>query len=60
MQAEQKSDVLERKSLEWVLHLLKGDCMYLFGENDFDNYKYFREQYRTLKTSLLYSLDPKE
>lgn len=47
--AENPFKTLELQGLEWVLYLVKGDCMHFFEQGQMDNFDYFRSQYRILK-----------
>lgn len=37
------------KDLDWVVHLVLGDCMHFFEQKDWDNFKYFRNELSLLK-----------
>lgn len=40
---------LDAKGLEWVLHLLQGDCLFFFENKDYASFQYFRAEYRKVQ-----------
>lgn len=47
--AEDPLKTLNAQGLEWVLYLVKGDCMHFFEQGQMDNFNYFRTQYKNIK-----------
>lgn len=37
------------RDLDWVVHLILGDCMHFFEQQDWDNFAYFRKELYILK-----------
>lgn len=37
------------RDLDWVVHLILGDCMHYFQERDWESFTYFRNELSLLK-----------